>query len=164
MGLQQRQSRFIKDHCPWKRLEEDWDEWALQSSACSSSCAALTCLLGAVGQDGDVGRGWRSRGHLPLMQDRLSSGHRAGLPAPLAAPWAGHLLGTEAAAQGDTEGEDCSAEPGVLSICFARFQNESWLESFFSSCRNVQSLAHSPVCHFVLHHVLFQEVELPMIS
>lgn len=74
---------------------------------------------------GTWAEGWRSRGHLPLMQDRLSSGHRAGLPAPLAAPWAGHLLGTEAAAQGDTEGEDCSAEPGVLSIGFARFQNES---------------------------------------
>lgn len=53
---------------------------------------------------------------------------------------------------------------GVLSICFAHFQNQSWLKKFFSSCRNLQSLAHSPICHFVLHHALFQEVELPMIS
>lgn len=132
--------------------------------------APLVYHSALLGQNRDAGRGWEEQSaRSPSCRTCGPQGHRAGLAAaaaPLGCSWPGasSVLRTEVLDRVTLRGKIAQPAPGVLTICFACSQNESSLESFFSSCRNLQSLAHSPVCNFVLHHALFQEVELPMIS
>lgn len=157
---------------PEKGRRGDLDEWVLQSS----TLWLQLCTTHLLDRDPwDRGMGGAECIH-PLMQHMLPSGPPL-LPRGTeqgwlqqqhhgAAPWAGgsQLCALKQLDRVTLRGKVAQPAPGVLSICFAHFQNQSWLESFFSSCRNLQSLAHSPICHFVLHHALFQEVELAMIS
>lgn len=43
----------------------------------------------------------------------------------------------------------------VFVLLVSKIGPDCKAKSFYSSCRNLQSLAHSLVCHFVLYHALF---------
>lgn len=185
MDLQQKQSFCVKNHGSWKRA----GGWGTgRSELCRavpycSTCAPLICFTGIHGTEQGVGTGMGGAEYPPLWESIHPLMHHTVPSGPPLLPrgteqgwlqqqhhWAVPRLGGSqpcALKQLDrvtSRGKVAQLASGVLSICFAHFQNQFWLKKFFSSCRNLQSLAHSPICHFVLHHALFQEVELPMIS
>ena len=183
MDLQQRQSSSVKHHAPYKAwgivISELCRASTVQLQFCTHSSPLLESTCPAMRQNHAADQSDGKRSAYPSFNAIRAIG-RASCPQSLSVQLQRHKagLGARAAAFGYSlwvlgillvsvhcinwtgccwGGRLLSQHQGfwVFVLLVSKISPDCKAKSFFSSCRNQQSLAHSLVCHFVLHHALF---------